>query len=211
MILRYRRCVRPGGQVGPSRSQKTLKGTWAGQVLLFLLHVVHIQRFRSVATTEYWWSFSMHLNANKSFVQTADCACGTTDAFQSMYRSNYLMDVRNSHVLWSKRGPSSPMFGNVSILYDYSISIQIIPFVADEWFTIFQWWNMAAPLVRSWDDHSLRVWTMARMHLQVPCYLQLSICEPHVVHKFPLCLTCFVVASPHGTPCCVLAAVPHVH
>ena len=135
VILRYRRSVRPGGHVGPASHNRP----WAAQLLLFPLHVVHIQRFRSVATTEYWWSFSMHLNANKSFVQTADCACGTTDAFQSMYRSNYSMDVQNLHVPWSNWGPSSPMLGDG--LYSLWL-FHIVAFVADERFTIFQWWNI---------------------------------------------------------------------
>ena len=135
VILRYRRSVKPGGHVGPAGHNRP----WAAQLLLFLLHVVHIQRFRSVATFEYWWSFSMHLNANQSFVQTPDCTFGTTNAFQSMYRSNYSMDVQNLHVPWSNWGPSSPMLGDG--LYSLWL-FHIVAFVADERFTIFQWWNI---------------------------------------------------------------------
>ena len=140
VILRYRPCVRPGGQVGPCRSQKTLKGTWAGQVLLFLLHVVHIQRFRSVATFEYWWSFSMHLNASLS------CKSLTAHVEQQMHSKACIGPIiwwtSEIHMCCSQNGGRLlPCLGMVSILYDYSISIQIIPFVADEWFTIFQWWT----------------------------------------------------------------------
>jgi hypothetical protein len=169
VILRYRRCVRPGGQVGPCRSQKTLKGTWAGQVLLFLLHVVHIQIFSSVATFEYWWSFSMHLNASLS------CKSLTAHVEQQMHSKACIGPI----IRWTSKiymchgqteGRLLPCLGTVSILYDF-------PYCC-----ICRRWtghniSMMKHLVGSWDDHSL---------FKVFGPWHVCTCKSHATCSFPL-------------------------